>query len=146
MYHEDEVECSEICHCSIGESLACHTICVDRKPCKTEFAFYNHAAPAYQAFRGRCLCYSGRFICMKPQPGNKKKTFIRQHRIPLCYQCFNLFCFLGEYSLPQGVFLFLGYSETDETLLKPHSNLTVHDAVISLQEFLVQEADNGVFM
>lgn len=118
MYHEDEVECSEICHCSIGESLTCNTICVDRKPCKTEFALYNHAAPAYQAFRGRCLCYSGRFICMKPLP--------------------------GEYSLPQGIFLFLGYSETDETLLKPHSNLTVHDAVSSLQEFLLQEADNGV--
>ncbi|GLV39406.1 Glial cell line-derived neurotrophic family receptor-like [Carabus blaptoides fortunei] len=117
MYHEDEVECSEICHCGMGEALVCHTICVDRKPCKSDFAFYNHAAPAYQAFRGRCLCYSGRFICMKPAP--------------------------GDYSLPPGVFLFLGYSETDESLLKPHSNLSVHDAVAFLQEFLIREADNG---
>lgn len=76
MYHEDEVECSEICHCGIGEALVCHTICVDRKPCKTEFALYNHAAPAYQAFRGRCLCYSGRFICMKPTPGKESTTLI----------------------------------------------------------------------
>ncbi|XP_021922539.1 uncharacterized protein LOC110831160 isoform X2 [Zootermopsis nevadensis] len=110
LYREDEPECSELCQCSEGESLSCNTVCVDRAPCKTDFAFYNHAAPAYQAYRGRCLCYSGRFICMRPTP--------------------------DAYKLPQGVFLFLGYSETDEALLKPHSNLSIQDAVGSLQDFM----------
>lgn len=70
LYRDDEPDCSEICQCGDGETLACNTICVDRAACKTDFAFYNHAAPAYQAYRGRCLCYSGRFICMRPTPGN----------------------------------------------------------------------------
>lgn len=26
----------------------------------------------FKAFRGRCLCYSGRFICMRPPPGEYK--------------------------------------------------------------------------
>lgn len=69
LYRDDEPDCSEICQCGDGETLACNTICVDRAACKTDFAFYNHAAPAYQAYRGRCLCYSGRFICMRPTPG-----------------------------------------------------------------------------
>ncbi|XP_068082198.1 uncharacterized protein Gfrl [Anabrus simplex] len=116
LYREEEPDCSELCQCSEGETLICNTVCVQRAPCKTEFAFYNHAAPAYQAYRGRCLCYSGRFICMRPMP--------------------------DTYNLPQGVFLFLGYSETDEALLKPHSNLTVRDAVGSLEEFMRNELNN----
>lgn len=70
LFREDEPECSELCHCDLGESLTCHTLCVSRTPCRTDFAYYSHAAPAYQAYRGRCLCYSGRFICMRPPPGN----------------------------------------------------------------------------
>ncbi|XP_069692886.1 uncharacterized protein Gfrl isoform X1 [Periplaneta americana] len=116
LYREDEPECSELCQCNEGESLSCNTVCVERAPCKTDFAFYNHAAPAYQAYRGRCLCYSGRFICMRPTP--------------------------DAYKLPQGVFLFLGYSETDEALLKPHSNLSIQDAVGSLQDFMRHESSN----
>jgi hypothetical protein len=46
--------------------------------------------------------------------------------------------------LPQGVFLFLGYSETDEALLKPHSNLSIQDAVSSLQDFMRHEFSNKV--
>jgi hypothetical protein len=46
--------------------------------------------------------------------------------------------------LPQGVFLFLGYSETDEALLKPHSNLSIQDAVGSLQDFMRHEFSNKV--
>lgn len=48
------------------------------------------------------------------------------------------------YKLPQGVFLFLGYSETDEALLKPHSNLSIQDAVVSLQDFMRHESSNKV--
>ncbi|CAG2052918.1 unnamed protein product [Timema podura] len=116
LYREDEPECSELCQCSEGETLVCNTVCVERAPCQTEFAFYNHKAPAYQAYRGRCLCYSGRFICMRPSP--------------------------ESYNLPLGVFLFLGYSETDEALLKNHSNMTVQDAVGSLQEIMHHEVTN----
>ncbi|XP_048510939.1 uncharacterized protein LOC105684340 isoform X2 [Athalia rosae] len=116
LYRDDEPECSELCQCGEGEVLVCNTICVESSPCKTDFAFYNHAAPAYQAYRGRCLCYSGRFICMRPFP--------------------------DAYSIPHGVFMFLGYSEADENLLRPHSNLTVLDAVSSLDSFMRQEVDN----
>jgi len=42
------------------------------------------------------------------------------------------------------VFLFLGYSETDEALLKPHSNLSIQDAVVSLQDFMRHESSNKV--
>ncbi|XP_056644465.1 uncharacterized protein LOC130450215 [Diorhabda sublineata] len=118
IYHEDEFECSDVCECEIGEKLTCRTICIDRMPCKTEFAYYNHAAPAFQAFRGRCLCYSGRFICMKPMP--------------------------NDYSLPQGVFLFLGYSEVDEKELnKNHTVIVVQDIVRVLQNIIEEEAVNG---
>ncbi|XP_030753548.1 uncharacterized protein LOC115880481 [Sitophilus oryzae] len=118
IYHEDEFECSDVCECEIGEKLTCRTICIDRMPCKTEFAFYNHAAPAYQAFRGRCLCYSGRFICMKPSP--------------------------TDYSLPHGVFLFLGYSEVDERELnRNHTThlVVIQDVVRVLQNYVREEAD-----
>uniref|UniRef100_A0A1Y1NG70 GDNF/GAS1 domain-containing protein n=2 Tax=Photinus pyralis TaxID=7054 RepID=A0A1Y1NG70_PHOPY len=117
IYHEDESDCSEICKCGKPEELVCKTMCVDRMPCKSEFAFYNHAAPAFQAYRGRCLCYSGRFICMKPAP--------------------------GDYNLPQGIFLFLGYSEVDEQQLKNHTEIVVQDVVHALQEFILREAVNG---
>ncbi|KAL7287315.1 hypothetical protein TKK_0018439 [Trichogramma kaykai] len=109
-------ECSELCQCGEGERLTCNVICVKSSPCKTDFAFYNHAAPAYQAYRGRCLCYSGRFICMRPSP--------------------------DTYNIPHGVFMFLGYSETDENLLKPLNNLTVVDAVVSLDNFMREEVNN----
>ncbi|XP_075217869.1 uncharacterized protein LOC142322676 [Lycorma delicatula] len=111
LYRDEEPDCSEVCQCKEGEVLVCNTVCVTRAPCKTDFAFYNHAAPAYQAYRGRCLCYSGRFICMRPPP--------------------------DQYNLPQGVFLFVGYSEADETLLKPLIQLEVQDAAIHLQGLLL---------
>nr|CAH7722771.1 unnamed protein product [Callosobruchus chinensis] len=118
IYHEDEFECSDICECEVGEKLTCRTICIDRMPCKTEFAYYNHAAPAYQAYRGRCLCYSGRFICMKPMP--------------------------NDYNLPQGIYLFLGYSEVDERELnRNHTVVIVQDIVRVLQNILEDEAVNG---
>ncbi|KAK0086809.1 hypothetical protein PV325_002489 [Microctonus aethiopoides] len=116
LYRENEPECSDLCQCGVGVMLVCNTICVKSSPCKTDFAFYNHAAPAYQAYRGRCLCYSGRFICMRPSP--------------------------ETYNIPHGVFMFLGYSETDENLLRTHNNLTVLDAVNSLDNFMREEVNN----
>lgn len=79
LYREDEPDCSELCQCGEDERLTCHTICVESSPCKTDFAFYNHEAPAYQAHRGPCLCYSGRFICMRPSPGEINKHTMNGH-------------------------------------------------------------------
>ncbi|KFB41435.1 AGAP003479-PA-like protein [Anopheles sinensis] len=120
LYILDDAECSELCTCGGGDSLtlSCHALCVPLAPCRTALAYYSHAAPAYQAFRGRCLCYSGRFICMRPPP--------------------------GEYLLPGGIFLLLGYSSTDEALLRPHTNLGVQDAVRALQQYVQHHIDNSV--
>ncbi|GAB0094871.1 glial cell line-derived neurotrophic family receptor-like, isoform E [Sergentomyia squamirostris] len=119
LYLLDDPECSELCTCSDGgenPTLSCYALCVPLVPCRTALAFYSHASPAYQAFRGRCLCYSGRFICMRPPP--------------------------GEYSLPGGVFLLLGYSSTDEALLRPHTNLGIQDAVRALQQYMIEHVNN----
>lgn len=40
--------------------------------------------------------------------------------------------------------MFLGYSEKDETLLKQHNNVTVLDAVSSLDNFMREEVNNQV--
>lgn len=116
LYRDDEPDCSEICQCGDGETLACNTICVDRAACKTDFAFYNHAAPAYQAYRGRCLCYSGRFICMRPTPGNYSAPNwilqgVGQHN----------FLFLKRnktYGSNQNIFIYLSQSRSVGTFLK----------------------------
>lgn len=117
----DDQECSELCSCG-SESLAlsCHALCVplvsrrmekikhlsikwmwkfsifhSQVPCRTSLAYYSHAAPAYQAFRGRCLCYSGRFICMRPPPGEYKvgKVINWEGKIEnFCNENLSLFC------------------------------------------------------
>lgn len=40
--------------------------------------------------------------------------------------------------------MFLGYSEADETMLRPHNNLTVRDAVHSLDKFMREQVNNQV--
>lgn len=47
-------------------------------------------------------------------------------------------CFTG------GIFLLLGYSSTDEALLRPHTNLGVQDAVRALQQYVINHIDNQV--
>lgn len=42
--------------------------------------------------------------------------------------------------------MFLGYSETDEDFMKTYNNLTVLDAVNSLDSFIREEANNKVFI
>lgn len=46
--------------------------------------------------------------------------------------------------LPGGIFLLLGYSSTDEALLRPHTNLGVQDAVRSLQQYIISHVNNQV--
>ncbi|XP_025421932.1 uncharacterized protein LOC112691756 [Sipha flava] len=108
----EDNSCSEVCHCKSVESLTCQTICVEVEPCETEIAYYHHESPAYIAFRGRCVCYVGRFICMRPK--------------------------MGSYALVPGVFLFLGYSEKDESLLKSLDimNFEIKDIVYEIQKFI----------
>lgn len=43
-----------------------------------------------------------------------------------------------------GVFLLLGYSSQDETLLRPHTNLGVQDTVRVLQQYVNSHVDNNV--
>lgn len=42
------------------------------------------------------------------------------------------------------MFLLVGYSSTDESLLRPHTNLGVQDAVRALQHYMVQHINNQV--
>lgn len=68
-YHDFENDCSELCYCAHGSLMRCQTECIQPIACKNEKAMYKHGAPSYQAFRGRCLCYSAKFICMRPKLG-----------------------------------------------------------------------------
>ena len=70
LYKFDDPECSELCECNLGEVLSCKVLdCIERDACNTGVAFYSHASPFYQAYRGQCLCYSGTFVCSKPPKG-----------------------------------------------------------------------------
>lgn len=40
--------------------------------------------------------------------------------------------------------MYLGYSETDENLLKSHNNLSIIDAVSSLDNYMREEVNNQV--
>ncbi|VVC33180.1 GDNF/GAS1 [Cinara cedri] len=108
----EDNSCSEVCHCKAGESLTCQTICVEVEACESEIAYYHHDSPAYIAFRGRCVCYAGRFICMRPK--------------------------MGTYTLVPGVYLFVGYSEKDEASLKSLDvmNFEIKDLVYVIQKFM----------
>ncbi|XP_065576372.1 uncharacterized protein LOC136037579 [Artemia franciscana] len=117
LYREEEPECSELCICKSMDELSCTILsCVERKHCETNLAFYSHAGPAYQAYRGECICYSGSFICARPEP--------------------------DTYNLAPGIYLFLGYSQTDENLLKPFTGLTIPKDVVAKMQFLMGTAED----
>ncbi|KAL0859511.1 hypothetical protein ABMA27_010667 [Loxostege sticticalis] len=118
LYRSAELaECTDLCICEASLQVSCKVACVPRAPCSSRLAHYSHAAPAYQAYRGRCYCYSGSFICMRPNP--------------------------GEYKLPEGVYLLLGFSAVDEALLRPHTGLGAEDAVRLLQQYLYTVHNEG---
>lgn len=109
----DDAECSELCTCGESLTLTCHALCVPFAPCRTALAFYSHASPAYQAFRGRCLCYSGRFICMKPPLGDyslpgkySSSSWVATLQQPLLRKSFLFLCFV--WGLLLMFLLFLG--------------------------------------
>lgn len=86
-------------------------------------------------------------------PSNVKKIF--QH-ITECFfllffsfsnlsnSPFNIFISLlcATTRTTDGVFLLLGYSSTDEALLRPHTNLGIQDAVRALQQYVIKHVDN----
>ncbi|XP_050694108.1 uncharacterized protein LOC126984453 isoform X2 [Eriocheir sinensis] len=114
-------DCSELCTCpEIGrgnepEAKCIALSCMQNKACNTSRANYPHTAPYYLAFRGVCLCYGGRFICQKPEP--------------------------GEYTLGPGIYLFLGYSRGEVEILKPYTSMNEHEAVKVLENVLVRDYD-----
>ena len=80
LYKHDDPECSELCECNLGEVLSCKVLeCIEKDACNTGVAFYSHASPFYQAYRGQCLCYSGSFVCSKPPKGKTKKLQTKAH-------------------------------------------------------------------
>jgi len=99
---------SHLCNCkSNPEGPGSKHFCtylqeIEKKPCNTGMAFYSHASPFYLAYRGQCLCYSGQFICAKPDQnkGSKKDA---KAKVP---------------DAPPGVYLYLGYSRIDSEILK----------------------------
>ncbi|XP_047736620.1 uncharacterized protein LOC125177935 [Hyalella azteca] len=106
LYPDGNKDCSELCSCDYGLKTLCTVLkCVEERPCEAKFALFHHNAPAFQAYRGRCVCYSGDFICMRPPP--------------------------EEYSLPPGLFLLLGFSREEEALLR---NVTQEGAIDALQD------------
>ncbi|KAG7176265.1 hypothetical protein Hamer_G009043 [Homarus americanus] len=146
LYKEGDQDCSELCYCERHNHTKCKVSvavplpsdcsitrplkhpdllppqvleCVENKPCETNFAVYNHNAPAYQAYRGECICYSGDFICQRPKP--------------------------EEFELPTGLFLLLGFSKTEEALLRNVTGGTAIEALAPLQEiFTTISANMGV--
>lgn len=51
----------------------------------------------------------------------------------------------NDYTLPQGIYLFLGYSEVDERELnRNHTVIVLQDVVRVLQQIIEEEAVNGV--
>jgi hypothetical protein len=70
LYDDDDPDCSELCRCGAGQVVTCSiSDCADRIPCQTSSAVYAHAATAFQAYRGECLCFSGTLVCARPDPG-----------------------------------------------------------------------------
>ncbi|OXA44144.1 GDNF family receptor alpha-3 [Folsomia candida] len=123
LYRDDIPTCSELCMCELGrpEAAICTVLeCLEIKHCyvKTEDE-YIHLQPTYIAHRGKCLCYSGRFICEKPAP--------------------------DTYTLDNGVFLFLGFSTKDEQLLYPITRLLVRDVVDALRQLITPQTRHYFF-
>ncbi|GAB6031689.1 hypothetical protein CHUAL_009440 [Chamberlinius hualienensis] len=113
----EDPSCSLICVCDEMGIRICKNVPCDAKiPCKTETAVYGHSTPAYQAYRGRCICHSGQFICMRPRP--------------------------QLYSLRQGVYLFLGYSHFEEKNVFPITQKSVTNSIKRIQELVNESPKN----
>ncbi|XP_018017197.1 uncharacterized protein LOC108673827 [Hyalella azteca] len=124
-YTVSDPSCSELCLCHTGKQLVCNVLqCVEARPCETKVAIYIHAAPAFMAYRGECLCYSGNFICVRPEHTELKEGVNTE----------------AMYDAGEGVFLYVGFSQAEEELLNPYTHLSVVDSVPRLQALLEEAA------
>ncbi|CAG0887054.1 unnamed protein product [Darwinula stevensoni] len=145
LYEPSRPECSELCMCEYGQELSCKTLsCIEKVPCSTNVAKYVHSSPAYLAYRKECLCYSGDFICMRPDPGSSLSSshcVSRQRLGPssLTLSLVDVFRLREDAS---GVFLYLGYSRRDEALLLPQTRESMHDAIPRLESIIARHARN----
>ncbi|XP_037071200.1 uncharacterized protein LOC119092340 [Pollicipes pollicipes] len=106
-------DCSELCMCHGRHRLVCNVLdCVEKKSCQADLAVYPHGAARLLPFREGCICHHGDFVCMRPSA--------------------------DDYTLPFGVFLFLGYSKTDEDALFPYTHKRVKDHVAEELEHLLE--------
>ncbi|XP_070001099.1 uncharacterized protein [Penaeus vannamei] len=115
-------DCSEFCHCRSTDShhgepeATCYTLtCIDTKSCNTSHATFPHTMPHYLAYRGNCVCYAGKFICQKPEPGE------------------------DSYNLQPGIYLFLGYSQGEMEILKQYTASTELEALEKMKEVLARD-------
>ncbi|KAK8379344.1 hypothetical protein O3P69_019320 [Scylla paramamosain] len=112
-------DCSQLCKCPVSDrgqepEANCITLsCVENKTCQTSRALYPHNTPYYLAYRGVCVCYAGKFICQKPEP--------------------------GEYTLGPGIYLFLGYSRGEVEILEPHTSTNELEAIKVLESVLIRD-------
>ncbi|CAL4092759.1 unnamed protein product, partial [Meganyctiphanes norvegica] len=115
----NESDCtSTFCHCREARNkfgaleADCTTLdCIPKTPCNGTTALFPHAAPAYLAGRGQCRCYSGTFICQRPDKNE-------------------------DFSLGPGVYLFIGYSNKEVNVLRDHTSRTVLEALKEMEAML----------
>jgi len=134
-YKNGDQSASDLCQCvKAGRDLECKTIShAPPRPCKigkTDI-IYQHSAPAFKAFQGDCICYSGSFICVRPANAEE----VDEEDVE------------AKYQTGQGIFLYLGFSPEDERILRNVTGRTVQDVLPKLQ--VLQESaafhHNGSF-
>ncbi|KAF0287152.1 hypothetical protein FJT64_014338 [Amphibalanus amphitrite] len=110
--YRDEEDCSELCMCHGRGRLVCNVLdCLEKRECQSSLALYHHGTAGLVPYREGCVCHHGDFICMRPPA--------------------------DEYTLPFGVFLFLGYSRKEEEILHPYTHKTVKDHTITELKMLL---------
>uniref|UniRef100_T1JNB5 GDNF/GAS1 domain-containing protein n=1 Tax=Strigamia maritima TaxID=126957 RepID=T1JNB5_STRMM len=110
IYEADNPDCSMLCLCNRGGYTTCQQlVCPEKISCRSSQAVYSHSFRSYRAFRGHCTCFSGNFICAKPDEG---------------------------YDLNPGVYFFLGYSKVEEASVNNFTNMTISNSVHELQKLL----------
>jgi len=133
-FYAKNKEGSNLCSCKEDNGKSQHYCTylqeIEKKPCNTGKAFYSHNSPFYLPSRGACLCYSGQFICAKPDnnKGRKGKDPEGENVAP---------------PTPPGVFLYLGFSRIDSEVLKK-GRMKLNDEVPLTDEEEENETKNTI--
>ncbi|XP_043230685.1 uncharacterized protein LOC122385988 [Amphibalanus amphitrite] len=103
--YREEKDCSELCMCHGRGRLVCNVLdCLEKRECQSSLALYYHGTAGLVSYQEGCVCHHGDFICARPAD--------------------------DDYSLPFGVFLFLGYSRAEQDMLYPHTHKTIRQYVV----------------